>query len=78
MEREALSSNTEYQKRLIEARIKGAFQGREQKVRLRLNKLDYEHRQLQQQVSIRSTCMCSELFPSLAITSYLLHWLLFY
>ena len=59
MERETLSNNTEYQKRLREARIKGAFQGRE----------------LQQQVSVRSTfveCMCSELFPSLAISSYLL------
>ena len=52
MERETLSNNTEYQKRLREARIKGAFQGRELKDRLRLNELDYEHRQLQQQVSV--------------------------
>ena len=52
MERETLSNNTEYQKRLREARIKGAFQGREQKDRLRLIELDNEHRQLQQQVSV--------------------------
>ena len=52
MERETLSKNTEYQKRLREARIKGTFQGRELKDRLRLNELDYEHRQLQQQVSV--------------------------
>ena len=52
MERETLSNNTEYQKRLREARIKGSFQGREQKDRLRLHELDYEHRQLQQQVSV--------------------------
>ena len=52
MERETLSNNTEYQKRLREARIKGAFHGRELKDRLRLNELDYEHRQLQQQVSV--------------------------
>ena len=58
MERETLSNNTEYQKRLREARIKGAFQGSE----------------LQQQVSVRSTfveCMCSELFPSLATFVFL-------
>ena len=52
MERETLSNNTEYKKILREARIRGAFQGREQKDRLRLNELDYEHRQLQQQVSV--------------------------
>ena len=52
MERETLSNNTEYQERLREARIKGAFQGRELKDKLRLNELDTEHRQLQQQVSV--------------------------
>ena len=51
MEKGTLSSNTEYQKRLREARIKGAFRGRKLRDRLRLNELDYEHRQLQQQVS---------------------------
>ena len=44
MERETLSNNTEYQERLREARIKGAFQGRDLKDRLRLNELDCEHR----------------------------------
>ena len=52
MERETLSNNTEYQKRLREAKIKVAFQGCEQKDRLGLNEPDYEHRQLQQQVSV--------------------------
>ena len=52
MERETLSNNTEYQKRLSEARIKGAFQGRELIDRLKLNELYYENRQLQQQVGV--------------------------
>ena len=52
LERETLSNNTDYQKRLREAKINGVFQGRELKDRLRLIELDYEHRQLQQQVSV--------------------------
>ena len=55
MERETLSNNTEHQRKLRDARIKGAFQGREQKDRLRLNELGDEHRQLlsiQEQVSL--------------------------
>ena len=52
MERETLSNNTEYQKRLKEARIKGAFQGHELRIRLRISELDTERRQLQQQVSV--------------------------
>ena len=52
MERETLSNNTEYPKRLKEARIKGAFQGHELRIRLRISELDTERRQLQQQVSV--------------------------
>ena len=76
MERETLSNNTEYQKRLREARIKGVLGDRANTMMKELMMVsDYESRQLQQQVSVRSTfveCMCSELFPSLAISSYLL------
>ena len=51
MERETLSNNTEYQKRLREARIKGA--SHELRIRLRISELDTERRQLQQlQVSV--------------------------
>ena len=77
MERETLSNNTEYQEILREARIKGEFQRHELKDISRLNELDYEHRQLQQQVRVTMywsdldtdyvvECVVSELFPSLA------------
>ena len=49
MERETLINNTEYQKRLREARIKGSPTGR---IKLRISELDTERRQLQQQVSV--------------------------
>ena len=69
MERETLSNNTEYQKRLREARIKGVLGDRANTMMKELMMAsDYESRQLQQQVGVRSTfveCMCSELFPSL-------------
>ena len=52
MERETLSNNTEYQKRLREARIKGPVPVQEARDRMRLIELDTEHRQLQQQVSV--------------------------
>ena len=51
MDRETLSNNTEYQKRLREARIKGPVPVQEARDRFRLYELDYKHRQLQQQVS---------------------------
>ena len=53
MKRETLSNNTEYQKRLREARIKGSPHER---IKLRISELDTErsrlHLQLQQQVSV--------------------------
>ena len=52
MERETLSNNTEYQKRLREARIKGPVPVQEVRDRMRLVELDTERRQLQQQVSV--------------------------
>ena len=51
MERETLSNNTEYQKRLREARIKGSPHDHEMRIKLRISELDTERRQLQQQVS---------------------------
>ena len=54
MERETLSNNTEYQERLREARIKGVLGDRANTVMEELIMvIDYESRQLQQQVSIR-------------------------
>ena len=49
MERETLSNNTEYQKRLREARIKGASHDHDLRIKLRISELDTERRQLQQQ-----------------------------
>ena len=43
MERETLSNNTEYQKKLREARIKGPVPVQEARDRMRLIELDYEH-----------------------------------
>ena len=69
MEKDTLSNNTEYQEILREARIKGVLGDRAKKMMKDLMMVsDYVSRQLQQQVSVRSTfdeCMCSELFPSL-------------
>ena len=52
MERETLSNNTEYQKRLREARIKVPVPVQEARLRMRLIGLDTERRKLQQQVSV--------------------------
>ena len=56
MERETLSNNTEYLKRLKEARIKGVLGDQPNTMMKELMMVsDYESRQLQQQVSVRST-----------------------
>ena len=52
MEREILSNNTEYQKRLREARIKGSPHEHDLRIKLRISELDTERIQLQQQVSV--------------------------
>ena len=54
MERETLSNNTEYQKRLREARIKGIVGDRASGKALEENLmlLDQENRQLQEQVIV--------------------------
>ena len=54
MERETLSNNTEYQKRLREARIKGVLgdRAREKTFAENMMVLCKDHRQLQQQVSV--------------------------
>ena len=63
IERETLNNNTEYQKRLSEARIKGVLGDRANTMMKELMMVsDYESRQLKQQVSVRSTfveSMCS-------------------
>ena len=68
MERETLSNNTEYRKRLREARIKGVGDRANTMMKKLMMVSDYESRQLQQQVSVRSTfdeCTWSKIFPSL-------------
>ena len=52
MEKETLSNNTEYQKRLREARIKRPVPVQEARDRMRLIELDTERSRLQQQVSL--------------------------